>query len=423
MPDKLLVYSKIRLVHSSVYATLAEYHPARVFFPGLQIFHCTGWHDTLLPHLGSFIGTNLAHFFFDQNDFFAPGKLLRQSALVSLFSSLSRYSPKICSLSITLRAPVSPEIEQSFIDFLSSLDGLTAFFNMLPISDQGTMEVITRLANMSTLKEIFTVHFSPETVHTYTNANHQFPSLESFGFYAVNLETIGTVLSSMQCQFRELELANFPFQETAQIVDCAKSLSQLANHPCQHTLTSLNLKLQNLFDSSQDSPTVAQVLQPLFTLSNLQTLNIKAEFLIDLNDEWLANAAIAWPALRHLSLTSHSSSEPKLTLSGFLPLFLECPHLRYLSLRVNAMLTPQLDFNSPSNHLITIMNLAGSPIGYPREIATALRKMCPNLKHLVYLCNQTNGAEGFMSDENVTAWHQVHEILRGKVIEEATMEP
>ncbi|RDB18147.1 hypothetical protein Hypma_000500 [Hypsizygus marmoreus] len=80
------------------------------------------------------------------------------------------------------------------------------------------------------------------------------------------------------------------------------------------------------FEIGESGPPTA--LRQLLDLAAVQTLYLDLLIVVTLNNAWLADAAAAWPNLRHLALRARKTSA--ITLSGFIPLIKQCPNLEKL---------------------------------------------------------------------------------------------
>ncbi|KAK7039637.1 hypothetical protein R3P38DRAFT_2900956 [Favolaschia claudopus] len=149
--------------------------------------------------------------------------------------------------------------------------------------------------------------------------------------------------------------------------------------------------------SSADTATYlmtgAQIL-PLTSLTNLTEVCLTPPLGFDLDDAIVADLAQAWPHLIHLGLfsTCYANYPSRVTLRGLLPLAQHCPHLRSLTLPLDATsetrwhqkLQSESNGEEPARRIQQIslgsLNVMHSPIGDSFLVAGFLSSVFPKLK-------------------------------------------
>jgi len=231
-----------------------------------------------------------------------------------------------------------------------------------------------------------------------------FPRLSSFNFEAPTLELAADVTESLQHSALQnlgvtVDMGIPSMQSLSSFVRLMRSFP---HHLCTSSLTCLELSGHNIwFEGAPLSSSICDAFKPLFSLKKLQKLNIDFPFASELDDEWFADAAIAWPHLEMFFL-SHDGF-PKVTLAGLIPLIRHCHELCDLTLSFSAEPFNMKLLQGASNTEIRRLNGGRCPIVFPVGIFRCLVVMFPNLA--VVECR------GFESEEEHGAWEKVRDLL------------
>ncbi|KAJ7436334.1 hypothetical protein FB451DRAFT_1454794 [Mycena latifolia] len=88
-----------------------------------------------------------------------------------------------------------------------------------------------------------------------------------------------------------------------------------------------------------------RLLEPVFCFTNLVFISISTPAGFDLDDATALDIARAWPTLQGFTLkASHPECAPRATLFSLLAFAQNCPHLRTLSMSLDALMVPQIIF-------------------------------------------------------------------------------
>ncbi|KAK7044493.1 hypothetical protein R3P38DRAFT_166034 [Favolaschia claudopus] len=171
----------------------------------------------------------------------------------------------------------------------------------------------------------------------------------------------------------------------------------------------------------------AQIL-PLTSFTNFTEVYLTPPLGFDLDDAIIADLAQAWPHLSHLSLFSscYVNYPSRVTLNGLLPLPRYCPHLRSLTLPLDAaseMRWPQKlhsesDGDEPGRRLqqrsLVSLNVMRSPITDSSPVAWFLSSVFPRLKSILTDYElQPAGGEGRADLIEVVALHEKWKAVEG----------
>ncbi|KAK7468316.1 hypothetical protein VKT23_002830 [Stygiomarasmius scandens] len=198
----------------------------------------------------------------------------------------------------------------------------------------------------------------------------------------------------------------------------------LADSPWKDSLSSLELHRAFDVDPESDvwtSPVyrvTSSTFKPLFSLPNLQFVQLRLENAFDLDNATLSDMARAWPKLSTLDIGCGgtwgiSEGGLKITLDGLLPLVQHCPRLNTFSLCVNAAYNPASPSSRPgagiTNEKVLILNFCNSTISDPLEVALFLSDVFPNLLDIVAW------SEGWLPTEDshsaTEKWNEVCQLL------------
>ncbi|KAG6846629.1 hypothetical protein H0H93_012746 [Arthromyces matolae] len=122
--------------------------------------------------------------------------------------------------------------------------------------------------------------------------------------------------------------------------------------------------------------------QPLLSLKALRHLIIDMYDIGELNDDWLAEGALAWPHIRTLDISAYGQL---FTLKGLVPLLIHCPHIRKLKVHPSVLpfdLSLLPSDGSAANHNIKgtlSLHKAKSTDVNPPAVFACIKAMFPNV--------------------------------------------
>ncbi|KAJ6577881.1 hypothetical protein B0H19DRAFT_1370941 [Mycena capillaripes] len=170
--------------------------------------------------------------------------------------------------------------------------------------------------------------------------------------------------------------------------------STLGSHCSSSHLRSIEVAHNSIFDEIDDSPELytmpSNVIQPLLKFPNLTRVELTAPlgFLVD--EGFAVAMALSWPRIEHLSLGAYfpfgyHSSMLKPTIMSLLSFSRNCPHLRYLSIAVDAT---NVQMNHPSlssrtrQTALEELYFPNSPIHSPLQVAQLLSSIFPSVSRI-----------------------------------------
>ncbi|KAG6817901.1 hypothetical protein H0H93_006909, partial [Arthromyces matolae] len=126
---------------------------------------------------------------------------------------------------------------------------------------------------------------------------------------------------------------------------------------------------------------------PLFAFRNLRELKVYSDFIFFIDDEWLEEAATAWPHLQQIEFFARGDNcilrEPWSTLDGLFYIIQNCRDLNKLS--INILVYPFYPdaFDGVYNSNITSINFQRSDMeGDPDDVLQTLLTLFPNLRDI-----------------------------------------
>jgi hypothetical protein len=153
-------------------------------------------------------------------------------------------------------------------------------------------------------------------------------------------------------------------------------------------------------------------LHPLFSLASLEDVHISAACVCDLDDSWVAQAAMAWPLLDHFSLFNRPKPiQPRLTLTGLVPLIKYCPNLRYINMQIDAKPVPFALLEDARNTSIQTINLQGSAIDKHLGVLRSLLRLFPNLTSAHGRLVRPQGPMSSIQVNYNNCWKEVNDVL------------
>ncbi|KAG5650610.1 hypothetical protein H0H81_011658 [Sphagnurus paluster] len=372
--------STIREVDSDALAALAVYRPARLLLPHLQVLQCTPWSKAILPVIHFVAGDSLRSVVLRKNDFLQADNHINALELSSFLLALSYRSTSLTSLSIFFPSFWETR-DDGCLQLLSRLPKLR-HITISPIFYDDHRDLVEALARLPSLEELFWPNVKLEDLALYTTYGGRFPQLRAFGFYTSEAAFVGPVLSSMQREFSQISVTGLPIYLNAPSQTAQLDLTCLPTHPARLTLTKIHIYMHLHLAPTivVEGPGVAEVLAPLFALTNVREVTLELHELIALTDAWFADAANAWPALEDLTLVTHSSLYPAATLAGLAHLARRCVQLGHVAMWLDARVVPAHEYTKSG---CQSLSLDASPIADPLAVVLALCAMFPELDGVV----------------------------------------
>jgi len=131
-------------------------------------------------------------------------------------------------------------------------------------------------------------------------------------------------------------------------------------------------------------PIVAESLEPLLALRNLETLTIDIRGGFEIENADLSRMADSWPNLREIDFGRRSYlGRSTITVTGLLPLLSECPKLQKIYLDIDAASPlPPLGEDFPVNEEVQTLAVGVSRIEKADDIVRFILTTMPNVKDI-----------------------------------------
>ncbi|GLB38026.1 hypothetical protein LshimejAT787_0410770 [Lyophyllum shimeji] len=403
-------------IHDTALKALIAFRPDSPLLPCLREFKHASYyeplHSTALPFIPSLLGDSVTAI--------SLWLLAVQvDELCGLLSSLSQRCPGLSSVDLELSdTPTTPETTSVIERFVCSLHGLKAI-NLVP-SLPASSPTLLHLANLPELRLCHTLDIPfdanvAQLHELFTAISGRFPRLDNFMFHVQALDQAASIIHSLQRPLgllavevpQGLERPSIqPFPSLAKLTRC------FAHHACASSLKHLSIDGYNIeFEEVPSPDAIRGAYSSLFSLRALEALDISLPFTSELDDDWFAEAARAWPHLTSLRVYHYHQGRPKLTLAGLIPLVVHCRHLHELTVIFSAepfdlgLLPPGV-----CNLAITSLDLNDCPIDSPALVGECLLAMFPNLTGTGYVSHDYEEEE-----ENWQAWSMLEELLQERI--------
>jgi hypothetical protein len=291
----------------------------------------------------------------------------------ALISALSRLSPTIQNLQLETKF-LEPSVLYSFLCRLRHLRVLKLRGKSL---DEQSAIHLGSFPHLTQL-DLLHINIPDQSMHAFTTADGQFPSLTGLKVSTNNWKSAGRVMHAMNRPFTCLGVTVM----TTPISDLQLFLESLQNHPSQlhSSLRNITLRSDNLTLGNNDSDeTVYNAFKPLFKLAGLTHVWLSSEALSRLENSFLKGIAGSLPALESLEIRMvHLCS--KMTMEGLIPLVKNCPRLAELTIQLHVEPFDPTLLDGVCNTNISKINFLSSPINSPLQVFHSLIRMFPNLK-------------------------------------------
>jgi hypothetical protein len=401
-------------VHRDVFVAFLTYRPAKDFFPNLRTLQTTYHSHEVLQYFPAFLGPKIRNVIIDCDDWIdATSTYFPVSPLhiANLFASLSQLKPTLHVLKCHEDVS-SPALESALFNLIQDSHDL----RVLDLHDRELPRAaVTHLSRLPSLERLF---IGDIDIPLYTTNDGRFPKLAEWSFSAPSLSSCTASLEAMAlCPFTCLLIeCNINVEPMSQVLELTKAISCHRSHS---SLTAVHLTWISSTQNDCPNPdgtylSLPDALYPLFSLPSLEEVYISSKRVRDLDDSWIAQAALAWPLLDSFALPSRPRPlVPRITLAGLVPLIKHCPNLCNIYMQIDAKPVPLALLEGVRNTRIQTIVIHGSAIDQPLGVLRSLIHLFPNL---VYVDGQLARPSGPMSpiqERYNNCWENVNDLLRG----------
>ncbi|KAI6021844.1 hypothetical protein BKA83DRAFT_14111 [Pisolithus microcarpus] len=123
------------------------------------------------------------------------------------------------------------------------------------------------------------------------------------------------------------------------------------------------------------------MLTPFLASRRLRVLNLSSFVVLDINDSFIAQIALAWPEIETLHLRGPEQGDVRVTLEGIRELLRGCPRLQSLHMRIDARILPEGEPEMQSFSLRGL-DIFGSLMEVETAVKQYLRTLAPRLQWL-----------------------------------------
>jgi hypothetical protein len=228
------------------------------------------------------------------------------------------------------------------------------------------------------------------------------PLVEPLGFTTLTELTVRT----MKCALRLLNMAvNSPLAKFTIMATCFNPTEAMARefyatlleHCSDSSLREITIEGE--FEEDIEALSAVEtalflvggdVLQPLFSFTNLVEVRLAHPVGFDLDDAIVHDLARAWPHIEVLGLTArpYRHVRSRVTLDGLYAFAKYCPRLRILVITFDATVVPKIRDNGKkrvAQRCLYHINVAASLIRKPQRVAKFLSTIFPSLMDIATL--------------------------------------
>ncbi|GLB45700.1 hypothetical protein LshimejAT787_2600330 [Lyophyllum shimeji] len=388
----------------TVFHSLRSYRPSHPLLPNLATLHIHIIHPKHFQRMPLMLLsptiTTLDIFVLDPHPHEVPAFL----------SDAARTCPDIRNFRFRVSVPAVIDT-LAFNEALAALLGTTHNVEVFDIHTRvpTTSDVIWQLGNSAALCRCETISLPPglggsEIQRFFSSGQGRFSKLRHFVFEAPDLDMAADVIAALQCPLKSLH--TYVGKQVLQPHSAlARFMASFERHRCVSSLTTLSITGSPEIDGPSDS--IRGAFRSLFSLAALKSLHLRLSCASELDDDWLAGAAPAWPRLRELLI--YHSDPPKVTLAGLIPLIRHCPRLSDFWISIAARpFDSDLLLPGICNTRIATLDLNLSTIVAPVGVFRCLVLMFPKLKTIFYF-DEGEGEEG---------WARVSSLLKESMEDE-----
>ncbi|KAF8994453.1 hypothetical protein BDQ17DRAFT_1545570 [Cyathus striatus] len=403
-------------VHVTVYQALQAVMNGAKILPNVQKIRwtCNDYYYT--PFIHMFLGPRLKEL---QLIIFPI-----LTSQITVISALSEYYSSLESISFWFFYDGSRSIQRKAVQLISSavfqLENLKSLeVPNLPYS------TLLQVSHFPHLRELKITKCNLDAVEPGTaDGSGGFPALTTLRLgECKNITDCIAVLILMRCS--PLRRVMFSFTEVETSTAWKQVFLTLIQHCDQNSLTYIECydgkdHGDDTFSSSHEEMENYEVLEPLLTFHNLESIDIKTTKGFYFSDaSMIKNMATTWRKLRNLNLTqcpySRGSDQPTVKLLDLLHFAENCPELVSLGLTFDATFPPELDRDSiPWGNISTTqleeLDVADSPIENPPLVAAILSGIFPSLENIVTIEEKEYNRDPGET-EGHKSWKQVEGLL------------
>ncbi|KAF8055237.1 hypothetical protein FPV67DRAFT_1789232 [Lyophyllum atratum] len=261
----------------------------------------------------------------------------------SFLSSISYTCTDIRVLKVQLLSSIAPILFMPshsimLIPFICELNNLRSL--TIPGEWTVTPDLIYHLGSLTGLSYCGDIFIDSSMTglqirRLFTSDSGRFSELRHLYLRTSTAEQAVDVMQSLQLPLEHLaiEFGEPKFQPPTSV---PRLIESFVNHNCISSLTTLFLRFSRPLMHEIAPDSLCNNFMPLFLLKALRVLYLEFERNSPFNNDWLAEAAMAWPHLSRLMLFSAVNEPPVVTLAGLFPLIRHCPQLSYLCLTLDA---------------------------------------------------------------------------------------
>ncbi|KAI0754815.1 hypothetical protein C8Q80DRAFT_1095709 [Daedaleopsis nitida] len=343
--------ARIRAIRLDPYSYPSYYGILQLAGSALETLHRLTNTTPLLPNLRSFEWTHA--FKIDSHN--VASLLLYLSPQVSsmdiLLAAMSEQSAKViadalCKFSenpaqlrtIRIVSPPCPPVEQAILELGLRQQHLQQF--QYTWENEMTLATVSHLSTLNNLQQV-SIRANAETSRgllelAQTRGGQFFPALQFFSLYTDTL----TVCEAWLRTLRHPGISNLTFTVNTPPPSAAlcEFFVKLAQHSAHGNLRDLRFVSTTPCAANEHGLHLVHpdTLSPLLQL-NLKSLKLEPGGPIQLDDDFVARMARAWPELRILELNAEWRRYvvPQVTLAGLIPLARHCPDVQLLALPVS----------------------------------------------------------------------------------------
>ncbi|KAJ7506103.1 hypothetical protein B0H11DRAFT_1974774 [Mycena galericulata] len=316
----------------------------------------------------------------------------------SLLSTLPAKCPKLADISLLSRGHIDSGAVSDLVRGLKFARRIK-----VPSLDQNALEHVSHLTTLTSLA----LSSLPTSLALSQLVDGQrFPVLRRL---MLTFADIGPTTQFLRyCSRVPLETFHVSFYELNTAKEMDDIFSVISAGFLHSSLTDLSIDNQSDHDSDEVDPSIHLTpfhsLRRVFAFVNLTTVSIRSLLGFDLDNDAMAELARVWPRIVTLHLRAHFSGHiPRATLSCLQSFAQHCPHLRRLTVVVDATVIPTPDADPMTRFVQRTLRALGvehSPMANPISVTRFLSGVFPKLSEV-----QTQREYDDNDDEDELAEH------------------
>ncbi|KAG6837009.1 hypothetical protein H0H93_016469 [Arthromyces matolae] len=385
----------------NVFSAFGSYRPTRTLLPNLRAFTLDGGEEQAaaecLPHLQILLGPSVR--VINITSVYS----LDESTLPEFLSDIFRVCPQVEDVRLE-----DCEDLQHMKQMIMDLHGLrNIHVEMMTL----TSDLIRHLGALPALERLGIVVIPPDILQSKKAPSlfpNQFQALRDLSFIVSDWFQAGIFLEFLQVPLTKLcvRMSAVDSQSTP-ITAIVPTLCLTAT-----TLVSLSLR-QNASRHVDGTPAdVLFAFRTLFSLRALHSITLRLPCVVHLDDSWIKDASLSWPALQSISISFGEEyqflvhqQKPAITLQGLIPLVANCPRLSKISIPLQGIpFHPAMPMKSHAfNSRITSITLWPATIQQPKQVFRSLVAIFPSLRQI-----RVSGID----QQGISDWRVVRDLLR-----------